>query len=425
MTAAVRPTGTAAAGPLADPRAGGRPCPAGPATVHYWPVEHLDALDFDPLLHRLVREEPVALVRMRFGEGHAWLVTRYEHVKEVTSDPRFSRALTVDRPVTGMTPHNVAPAGGIGRTDAPDHTRLRRLVAQAFNRKRAAALRTETEALAERLVDAMTGRPAPADLAEHVTGPLPERVIGKLLGVPRADLGRLQEWRAVILSTDSSPERTGAVKAAIAEYFRRLADHRLRQPGDDLFSELVAARAGGALSRPELVSLSVMIVLNALDQVRNQCTSMVYALLTHPEQLAALRADPGLLPSAVEELLRFVPQRNGVGMPRIATEDVTVGGVTIPAGDAVYVSYLAADRDPEVFTLPDRLDLARDGAPTLAFGHGPHYCLGAALTRMQCHAVLSALLRETPELRLAVPPEQVRWRRGTVNRGPQTLPVAW
>ncbi|KJY35773.1 hypothetical protein VR46_31440, partial [Streptomyces sp. NRRL S-444] len=312
--------------------------PAGPTTVHYWPVEHLDALDFDPLLHRLVREEPVALVRMRYGEGHAWLVTRYEYVKEVTSDPRFSRALTVDRPVTGMTPHNVAPARGIGRTDAPDHTRLRRLVAQAFNRKRAAALRAETEATVERLVDTMMSRPAPADLAEYVSGPLPERVIGKLLGVPRADLGRLQQWRAVILSTDVPVTQTSTVKSDIAAYFRQLADHRLREPGDDLFSELAAAEARGDLSRAELVSLSVMIVLNALDQVRNQCTSMVYALLTHPEQLAALQADPGLLPSAVEELLRFIPQRCGVGMPRIATEDVTVGGVTIPAGDAVYVS---------------------------------------------------------------------------------------
>ncbi|MFD2123161.1 hypothetical protein ACFSNO_33025 [Streptomyces cirratus] len=137
-----------------------------------------------------------------------------------------------------------------------------------------------------------------------------------MLGVPRGDLDRLQQWRAVILSTDASPERSSTVKADIAAYFRQLADHRLREPGDDLFSELSSAQAGGALSRPELVSLSVMIVLNALDQVRNQCTSMVYALLTHPVQLAALRADPGLLPSAIEELLRFIPQRSGVGMPR-------------------------------------------------------------------------------------------------------------
>ncbi|GAA0585172.1 cytochrome P450 [Streptomyces crystallinus] len=398
---------------------------SGEATEHFWPVEHLEALEFDPLLHRLLREEPVALVRMRFGDGNAWLVTRYQDVKEVTSDPRFSRALTVDRPVTSMTPHVVAPAGGIGRTDPPDHTRLRRLLAQTFNRKRVAALKVEAEAIAERLVGQMLAQGAPADLTEYVTGPMPEQVIGKLLGVPESDLGRLQAWRGVILSSDHSLEESNAVKAEIAGYFRALADHRLEHPGDDLFSELSQAQAEGALSRPELISLAVMIVLNALDQVRQQCSTMVYTLLTHPEQLALLRAEPELLPTAIEELLRFIPQRNGVGLPRIATEDVPVGDVLIRAGEAVYVSYLAANRDPEVYTDPDRFRLTRDESPNLAFGHGAHYCLGAALTRMQSEVILSTLLRRAPDLRLAIAPEQVCWRRGSINRGPETLPLAW
>ncbi|MFG2648914.1 cytochrome P450 [Streptomyces sp. NPDC048436] len=395
------------------------------AVEHFWPVEHLEELEFDPLLHRLLRAEPVALVRMRFGEGNAWLVTRYQDVKEVTSDPRFSRALTVDRPVTSMTPHVVAPVGGIGRTDPPDHTRLRRLLAQTFNRKRVAVLKVEAEAIAERLVGEMLAKGAPADLAEYVTGPMPEQVIGKLLGVPEADLGRLQAWRSVILSSDRSLEESNAVKAEIAGHFRKLADHRLEHPGDDLFSELSQAQAEGALSRPELISLAVMIVLNALDQVRNQCTTMVYTLLTHPEQLARLRAEPELLPTAIEELLRFIPQRNGVGLPRIATEDVPVGDVLIRAGEAVYVSYLAADRDPAVYTDPDRFELTRDESPNLAFGHGAHYCLGAALTRMQSEVILSTLLRMAPGLRLAITPEEVRWRRGSINRGPEALPLAW
>ncbi|GAA2753153.1 cytochrome P450 [Kitasatospora cinereorecta] len=393
--------------------------------VHDWPVDHLDALEFDPLLHRLLREEPVARNRLRFGEGDAWLLTRYEDVKAVTADPRFSRALTVDRPVTSMTPHCLAPAGGIGRTDPPDHTRLRRLVAQAFNRKRVAELRVGAQAIADRLVGAMVRHGPPAELTESLTGPLPERLIGTLLGLPPADLPRLQEWRAVILSSSRSPDEGNTVKAEIAGYFRELADHRLRHPGDDLFSELVAAHAEGALSRPELISLSVMVVLNALDQVRNQTSTMVYTLLTHPEQLARLRAEPALLPATVEELLRFIPQRNGVGLPRIATEDVAIGDTLIRAGEAVYVSYLAANRDPSVFTDPDRPELTRDEAPHLAFGHGAHYCVGAALTRMQAEVVLGTLLRELPGLRLAVPPGRVSWHRGTVNRGPETLPVTW
>ncbi|MFJ8623347.1 cytochrome P450 [Kitasatospora sp. NPDC093550] len=403
---------------------GPAPATAG-AGVHDWPVDHLDALEFDPLLHRLLREEPAARIRLRFGEGHAWLLTGYEDVKAVTADPRFSRALTVDRPVTSMTPHRLAPAGGIGRTDPPDHTRLRRLVAQAFHRKRVAELRIGAQASADRLVGAMVRQGPPAELTGSLTGPLPERVVGTLLGLPPADLPRLQQWRAVILSSSRSPDEGNAVKAEIARYFGELADHRLRHRGDDLFSELVAAHADGALSRPELVSLSVMVVLNALDQVRNQTSTMVYTLLTHPGQLERLRAEPALLPAAVEELLRFIPQRNGVGLPRIATEDVAVAGALIRAGEAVYVSYLAANRDPRVFTDPDRLDLTRDEAPHLAFGHGAHYCVGAALTRMQAQVVLGTLLRELPGLRLAVPPERVSWHRGTVNRGPETLPVTW
>ncbi|MEU3777308.1 cytochrome P450 [Streptomyces sp. NPDC032472] len=426
--------------PAEDPAAGGGtrshtppgsiPAQHGPADpadapVHFWPVDHLTALDFDPLLHRLLREEPVARIRMRHGEGEAWLVTSYDLVKEVTSDPRFSRALTVDRPVTSMTPHTVAPAGGIGRTDPPDHTRLRRLVAGAFGRKRVAALRAGAEETADRLVAAMVAQGPPADLAEAVTGPMPEHLLGSLLGLPAEDFGRLQQWRTLILSTDRSRREGDGVKAEIAGYFRELAAHRARFPGDDLFSDLVAAHTRGELSRPELVSLSVMVVLNALDQILGQATAMVYALLTHPCELERLRAEPALLPRAVEELLRFLPQRNGVGMPRIATEDVEVGGRVIRAGEAVYVSYPAADRDPRVFTDPDRLDLARGEAPHLAFGHGAHYCLGAALARMECEVVLATLLRELPGLRLAVEPGQVPWRRGSVNRGPEALPLRW
>ncbi|MGW4647654.1 cytochrome P450 [Kitasatospora sp. NPDC004289] len=398
-------------------------CPVG--QVHPWPVDHLPELAFDPLLHRLLREEPFARVKLAFGEGDAWLATRYEDVKAVSSDPRFSRALTVDRPITSMTPHTVAPPGGVGRADPPDHTRLRRLTAQTFHRKRVEHLRVGTQRTADELLAAMLDQGPPADLTEALTGPLPAAVTAELMGVPPADLPLLQAWRAVILSSDHTAAEAGAVKAEIAGYFKALAAHRAEHPGEDLFSELVAAHGAGQLSRPELISLSVMIVLNALDQIRNQTSTMVYTLLTHPDQLAALRADLTRLPCAVEELLRFIPQRNGVGMPRVATEDVEVGGVLVRAGEAVYVSYLAANRDPGVYTDPDALDLAREESPNLAFGHGPHYCVGAALTRMHAEVVLSTLLTRLPGLRLAVPATEVRWLRGTVNRGPAALPVAW
>ncbi|MEV4432988.1 cytochrome P450 [Streptomyces sp. NPDC049555] len=412
---------------LPDPSSTGGTCPARQpgAVVHDWAVDPLPGLQFDPFLHRLLREEPIARVRMRFGEGDAWLVTRYEDVKTVASAPSLSRALTVDRPVTSMTPHVVAPAGGIGRTDPPDHTRLRRLVAQTFGRKRVAGLRPRAQELADRMIDRMEQHGPPADLTECLTGPLPAQLIGDLLGVPTRDIDRLQGWRSVILSSNHSQEQSDAVKREIAGYFRDLARHRAEHGGDDLFSALVEAHEQGELSQPELISLAVMLVLNGMDAVRNQVSNMVYALLTHPEQLARLRAEPDLLPQAVEELLRYIPHRNGVGLPRIATEDLQVAGTTIRGGEVVYVSYLAANRDSSVFTEPDRLDLGRDEAPNLSFGHGAHYCVGALLTRMEAEVMLSTLLARFPRLRLAVEEKDMRWRQGSINRGPEALPVAW
>ncbi|XIE77375.1 cytochrome P450 [Streptomyces sp. SBR177] len=393
--------------------------------VHDWAVVQLRGTDFDPLPHRLLHEEPVARVRLPYGEGHAWLVTRYEDVKLIAADPRMSRALTVGRPLPSTTPHTLAPAGGVGRADPPEHTRLRKLVAPAFGRRRVAALREHTARRAERAARDLLESGPPADIAERYVGPLSAAVVAELLGVPAADLDRVQAWRAGLLSHDTTADAGEAVKKEIAGYFADLARHRAEHPADDLISELAAARAAGGVSTAELVSLAVMLTLNGLDAVRNIVSTMVYVLLTHPEQTAKLRAEPAGLPRAVDELLRYIPQRNGVGLPRIATADLEVGGVTIRAGEAVHVFYPAANRDPAVFPDPDRLDLTREGAPHLAFGHGAHYCAGAQLARMEAEVMLGTLLAALPGLNLAVPPERIAWRTGTVNRGPQALPVTW
>ncbi|MEU7515393.1 cytochrome P450 [Streptomyces sp. NPDC042898] len=393
--------------------------------VHDWAPAPLPDTVFDPLPHRLLREEPVARVRLRYGEGDAWLVTRYEDVKQIASDPRLSRALTVGRPVTSMTPHDLAPAGGVGRADPPDHTRLRKLIAPTFGRRRMTALREHTRRTADALARRTLEAGPPADLAETFVGPLAATVIAELLGVPAADLDRVDQWRAGVLSSDTTAAEGESVKKEIAGYFADLARHRTEHPGDDLVSELAAARATGGISTPELVSMSVMLTLNGLDAVRNIVATMVYVLLVHPEQTAKLRAEPDRLPRAVDELLRYIPQRNGVGMPRITTADIEVGGVTIREGEAVYVFYPAANRDPSVYTEPDRLDLDRNEAPHLAFGHGAHYCAGAQLARMEAEVMLSTLLTRFPGLTTAVEPERIAWRRGTVNRGPVSLPVTW
>ncbi|GAA3920772.1 cytochrome P450 [Streptomyces gulbargensis] len=393
--------------------------------VHDWAVVPLPATDPDPLPRRLLREEPVARVRLPYGEGHAWLVTRYEDIRQITSDPRMSRALTAGRPLPSSTPHTLAPAGGVGRADPPDHTRLRKLIAPTFTRRRMRALRAHTEERTADLAARTQDAGPPADLTETFIGPLSASVVAELLGVPAADLDRVHAWREAVLRHDTTEADAESVKGEIAAYVAGLARHRAEHPADDLISELAAARAAGGLSTPELVSTAVMLTLNGLDAVRNIVATMVYVLLVHPDQTAKLRAEPARLPPAVEELLRYIPQRNGVGMPRIATADIDVGGVTVRAGDVVHVFYPAANRDPAVFTDPDRLDLERDEAPHLAFGHGLHYCAGAALARMEAEVMLSTLLTRFPALALAVAPERLAWRRGTVNRGPVALPVTW
>lgn len=400
--------------------------PAADRATHLWPVDDLDGIDFDPLLTRLLDEEPIARIRLRFGEGDAWLVTRHGDVRAVVSHPGFSRAATVDRPVTSMTPHVVGLPGGIGRTDPPDHTRLRRLLAQSFTPRRVAQIRPRTEGIAEELLLRMSAQGAPADLTESFTGPLSTQVISELMGVPRPDWPQMHIWRQVLLSSNHSRAEADAVKAALRRYFTGLAGRLEREPGDDAFSALVASRAAGELSQAELISLAVILLLNGLDAVRNNTSNMIYALLTNPDQHARLlNAKESFLLQAVEELLRFVPHRNGVGLPRVAMDDFHIGGVVIGRGEAVYVSYLAANRDPAVFTDPHRLDVDRRDNPHLAFGHGTHFCAGAALFRMEAQVMIGSLLRHFPRLRLACRPEEMRWRRGTINRGPETLPVTW
>ncbi|MGW9038647.1 cytochrome P450, partial [Streptomyces sp. NPDC055721] len=209
--------------------------------VHDWAAAPLPDTVFDPLPHRLLSEEPVARVRLPYGEGDAWLVTRYEDVKQIASDPRMSRALTVGRPVTSMTPHDLAPAGGVGRADPPDHTRLRKLVAPTFGRRRMAALREHTRRTADALALRTLEAGPPADLAETFVGPLAATVIAELLGVPAADLDRVEQWRAGVLSSDTTAIEGESVKKEIAGYFADLARHRTEHPGDDLVSELAAA----------------------------------------------------------------------------------------------------------------------------------------------------------------------------------------
>ncbi|MFB9904112.1 cytochrome P450 [Allokutzneria oryzae] len=398
-------------------------CPA-----RLYEVGDLPGLEFDPVLAELLRDEPVARIRLPYGEGDAWLMTRYADVKFVASDPRFSRAATLGRPVTKMTRHHIPLERAVSYSDPPEHARVRRVVAKAFTDASAEKLRPHAEQVVNELVDAMTGAGRAGELVRQVTSPFPVRVIGELLGVPAVDWPRMTEWAQTVLSVahdQAAADRANRAKQESGEYFRALAAQRRARPEDDLVSKLVAAQADGVLDEEELVGLSLLLQFNGWHAVRNNGSNMIYLLLTRPQLWARLRGEPGLVPRAVEELLRFIPHKNGIGMPRVATEDVEVGGVLVREGEVVYVSYVAANRDPEVYPDPDRIDLEREEVPHLAFGHGPHYCMGPALARMELEVLVGTLLTRLPDLRLAIPAAQVRWHTNALIRGPIDLPVTW
>ncbi|WP_370415153.1 cytochrome P450 [Streptomyces fradiae] len=399
---------------------------AAPRPVRTWAVEDLPALDFDPLLLELLHEEPVSRIRLPFSaENEAWLVTRYDDVRLVTSDPRFSRTALLDHQVTKMTGHMVASKAALNYADPPYHTQLRKAVTKAFTGQSTKRLRPLAQATADRLLDAMEAAGRPADLMKHLHGPLPMSVVCDLLGIPEEDRAELASWPDLILSSGPGPEGSKAAKAQIHAYITRLLDRRAAEPSDDLAGVLAESLAEGHVDADEAVSLAMAILISGAHAVRNNSANMVYLLLTRPDLVKRLRAEPELLPQAVDELLRWIPHRNGVGLPRIALADVEVGGQLVRAGEAVYASYLAANRDPAVFADPHTVDFDRTGTGHVSFGHGPHHCMGAMLTRMESEVIVSTLLTRYPELRLAGRPEDVPFQSKGLIRGPRELYVTW
>ncbi|MGA5194425.1 cytochrome P450 [Streptomyces exfoliatus] len=393
--------------------------------VHFWAVPDLTGLDFDPLLAKLLHEDPVTRVRLPHGEGHAWLVTRYEDVKFVSVDPRFSRQAVWGRSITRVAPHFIPMEGAVGFADPPDHTRMRRVVARAFSARALRALRDHAQDVMDRLLDRVEEHGPPADLMELVNRPFPLAMVSELMGVPEGDQPLMARWSDTIISAAAGREASEQAKADMGRYFTELVGRNHGTGKETLAAVLADAVDDETLTEHEAVGLAVLIQIGGAHAVRNNSANMVYALLTHPEHLARLRAEPALIPQAVDELLRYIPHRNAVGLSRIALEDVEVGGVTIPAGEPVYVSYLTANRDPAVFPDPERLDFDRGYNPHVAFGHGPHYCPGSALARIESEILVESLWTRFPDLRLAVPEDQLRWQRGALIRGPETLPVTW
>ena len=355
----------------------------------------------------------------------AWLVSGYESVRQMVIDQRFSRALAV-APGRALPGFEMSAAGSVSGTDPPEHTRLRKLVASAFTARRVEALRPRVAGIVSQLIDAMTGRPQPADLVASFSLPLPAQVICEMLGVPAADVEQFHAWSDAIIG--DWQRDSGEIMTAAAElygYFGTLIETKRAQPADDLTSALIAARDDAdRLSEHELTAMCCGLLIAGHETTANQINLSLLLLLDHPGQVAVLRADPGLIPGAVEELLRCT-RLGGLPPARVTREDIQLGGVVIPAGELVIPLYSTANRDPSVFTDPDRFDVTREAASHLAFGAGVHHCLGAQLARVELQEAFRGLIGRLPGLRLAVPASDLEFKPGMAIHSLRELPVRW
>ena len=372
-------------------------------------------------LYRTLRQEaPVTPVSTSDGL-RAWVVTRYEDARPALSDPRLSKDTT--------RYHENGPIGFLDRhmlnSDPPDHTRLRKLVNRAFTVRAIARMRPRIEEIAQGLADRMAAKAAGdgvVDLLDEFAFPLPMTVICELLGVPEGERDDFRGWSNTLLS-EAPPNEHDAAAAAMADFLSRLVADKAAHPGEDMLSAIVkASEDGDTLSTGEAASMAFLLLVAGHETTVNLIGNGALALLRHPAQLAALRSDPALVPNAVEEFLRFDGPVN-LATFRYTTEPVEIGGTTIPENQIVLVSLVSANRDPERYDDPARLDVTRDATGHVAFGHGIHHCLGAPLARLEGEIAFRTLLDRFPGLALAGEPVALSWRHSTLIHGLTHLPV--
>ncbi|MFF4618339.1 cytochrome P450 [Nonomuraea jabiensis] len=373
---------------------------------------------------------PVARVTLPSGD-EATLLTRYEDVKQVLADPRFTRLLNA--PDAARLSAN--DDGGLFSSEMaaviPDsgepHQRWRRLVGKYFTAKRMAALRPAMAQIAEQLIDDMVERGAPGDLKASLGFPLPVYVICDLLGVPASDRDRFAHWSDSLLNLTKFTQ--AETDASLAEFIQYMTEHVAAKrvtPGDDLLSELIEASAaeGEGLTDVELLATGMGLLVAGHETTANMIGKMVGMLLADRTRWERLLADPSLVRTAVEEALRF-DANSGFGLPRYLKEETEVSGTVLPRGTTVICSMAAANRDESVFDAAAEMDLTRAPNPHLAFGSGSHSCLGQSLARTELQVVLEVLLRKLPTLELAVPVEELHRVEGLVVGGLRQVPVRW
>ncbi|KYG10679.1 cytochrome [Sorangium cellulosum] len=371
---------------------------------------------------------PVAHVRLPSGD-EAVLVTRYDDVRHVLSDPRFTRNLSQE----GAARITANEGGSAFESEAAaeisageQHERWRRFISRWFTVKRISAMQQSIEAMANQLIDTMVAKGPPADLVSELAFPLPVWVIAEILGISVDERDKLATWsNAMLTLTQFTQAEVDEAQAEFTEYLMGHIAKKRAQPGDDLLSDLIrAADQGEQISEKVLLLTAQGVLVAGHETTSNMIAKMVAMLLSDRKRWEQLVAEPSLVRTAVEEALRF-DANAGFGLPRFITEDIELSGTKVPRGTTIICNMAAANRDEKAFERADDMVLSRAPNPHIAFGAGGHSCVGQALARTELQTALSVLLRRLPSLDLAVAPGDLPRREGLLVGGIERLPVRW
>jgi cytochrome P450 len=401
-----------------------------PDSIPAYPMPRAEGCPLDPPPDLGALHAVAPLARVRLWDGSTpWLVTRHAEQRALLADRRVSADST--RP---GYPYQ-SPSLRARRTrvrsfiamDDPEHARLRRMVTGAFTMRRIEQMRPGIQRIVDELIDEMLAGPAPADLVTAFALPVPSLVICQLLGVPYADHDFFQRISRTLINRDTPAETAQQAQDELLGYLDRLIERKLADPGDDLLSRVAEQRVRtGEMSRRELAAMGLLLLIAGHETTANMIALGTFALLTNPDQLAAVRDadDPGLIVAAVEELLRYLSIVH-TGRRRVAIEDIEMAGQVIRAGEGIIMPNEIANRDAAVFPGPDTLDVHRDARGHMAFGFGVHQCLGQPLARVELQVVYGTLYRRIPTLALAADAARIPFKHDGIVYGVYELPVTW
>lgn len=382
-----------------------------------------------PAYGELRETEPIARVRMPSGEA-VWLITKYEYAREILADPGVSADRTNPRypvlPPFASREMMLRVGKALASMDPPEHTFHRRILISEFTVKQVNSLRPRIQEIVEGCLSNLLASSKPADLVGIFAQPIPSQVVCDLLGVPYEQRPFFEDRTKILLSKKSSDLEKATVMRELTGFIGELVVRKEDEGGEDLLGRLIDRyRKAGAYDRGTLMALSGLLLTGGQETTSSMISLGTVALLEHPDQLEAMKQDPGLLPAAVEELLRYFSVSAELTGYRVALRDIEIGGVTIHEGDGIVMLVSAANRDPDIFADPEKLNIRRSARHHLAFGYGMHQCLGQNLSRIELEIALGTLFRRIPDLRLAIPLGEVPFKYDASVYGVHELPVTW